>query len=65
MGHLQYYRVAVLVASGAVQAIKRILWIQLFLAILIHKWDFCKKKSSSIVLSKMMFNDLKSNMSAF
>ena len=42
-GSFAVYKVAVLVASGAVQAIQHILWIQLFLAILING-IFARKK---------------------
>ena len=42
-GSFAVYKVAVLVASGAVQAIQHILWIQLFLALLING-IFARKK---------------------
>ena len=61
-GSFAVYRVEVFVASGAV------FWTHFMDTAVfgyIDIWDFCKKKSSSIVLSKMMSNDLKYNMSAF
>ena len=68
VGHLHYihitYRVVFLVVVGAVQAIECILWIHLFLAILL-KMEICKKKTLlySLVHSKVMSNNQKSNMS--
>jgi hypothetical protein len=43
-GSFAVYRVAVLVASGAVEAIQHILWLLLFLAVLING-IFARKKA--------------------
>ena len=56
-GSFAVYRMAVLIASGAVRAIQHILWLQLFLAIFING-IFVRNILLWGVLSKMMFNDL-------
>ena len=60
-GSFAVYRIQVLFPSGAVQAIQHILWTHLFLAI--FKVDFLQEKHTSLVLSTVMCNDQKSNMS--
>ena len=51
-------------SSGAVQAMYIMHFMDTLLFSSFNKWEFCKKKTSSLVLSKVMSNDQKYNMSA-